>query len=46
MDDKTYVIIAVTLIALIYMWKPIEDVTLLTSIVSGLFGVAVGKALK
>ena len=46
MDDKTYVIIAATVIALISMFKPVDDLTLLTAIVSGMFGIAVGKGGK
>ena len=46
MDDKQSVILAVTVIALVSMWANPVDSTLLTAVVSGLFGVAVGKVLK
>lgn len=42
-DDKDLVIITVTPIALTAMFTISEPNTLLTSIVSGLFGVAVGR---
>jgi len=45
MDDKQSVILAVTIIALTSMWAQPVDTTLLVAVVSGLFGVAVGKAL-
>jgi len=46
MDDKQSVILAVTVIALASMWAQPADTTLLVAVVSGLFGVAVGKVLK
>lgn len=45
MDDKTLVIIAVTVIALATI-VAMPDVNILTAIVSGLFGVAVGRRAK
>ena len=46
-DDKITVIICATLIAVIAMTMdiPPESVPVVTGVVSGLFGVAVGKAL-
>jgi hypothetical protein len=45
MDDKTLVILSVTVIALAAMVAmPSENI--ITAIVSGLFGVAVGRAAK
>ena len=46
MDDKQSVILAVTVIVLVYMWLQPPDTTFLVAAMTGLFGVAVGKALK
>jgi len=46
-DDKDLVIICATLIAIISIFGIAEDPsTIVTSVVSGLFGVAVGKSVK
>ncbi len=45
-DDKALVILAVTIIALAAMWRLPDAENIITSVVSGLFGVAVGRALK
>lgn len=42
-DDKDLVIIAVTLIAAIAMFAISEPETIITAVVSGLFGIAVGR---
>ena len=46
MDDKQSVILAVTVIAIVYMWVQPVNTTLLVAIASGLFGLAVGKVSK
>ena len=43
MDDKDLVIISVTMIAIISMFVIADPITIVTSIVSGLFGIAVGR---
>ena len=48
-DDKNLVIIAVLILGLFVLWTPPVDeksVSLLASICSGLFGIAVGRATK
>ncbi len=45
-DDKSLVIIAVTVIALAALFKLDDPTTIISSIASGLFGVAVGKNLN
>ena len=46
MDDKLAVIISVTLITLCAMWvMEVGSETIVTAAISGLFGIAVGKAL-
>ena len=45
-DDKELVIVAVTVIAVLAIFRMPESDTIITSVVSGLFGVAVGKAGK
>jgi hypothetical protein len=44
-DDKYFVIIGVVIIALVGMWKVTDPTILLTSIVSGLFGIATGRSM-
>jgi hypothetical protein len=46
-DDKVLVILCVTILGALAMYTyPVADsVVIVTSVVSGLFGVAVGKAL-
>ena len=46
MDDKIAVIISVTLIALVAMFKIAGPVSVVNSVVSGLMGVAVGRSLQ
>lgn len=46
MDDKDLVIISVTIIAIISMFVITDPITIVTSIVSGLFGIAVGRKSK
>ena len=45
LDDKVLVIICATLLAGIAMYKfsPVDATTIVTSVVTGLFGVAIGK---
>ena len=45
-DDKLAVIICVTAIGIISMFKLADSATIVNSVVSGLFGVAVGKGLS
>jgi hypothetical protein len=48
-DDKNLVIIAVFLLGIgLIFWNPLpaENASILNSIVSGLFGIAVGRGLK
>lgn len=48
-DDKTLVIIAVLALGIGLLWGdalPAENASILNSIVSGLFGIAVGRGLK
>jgi len=42
-DDKDLVILAVTIIAVISLFVLTDPVIILTSIISGLFGIAVGN---
>jgi len=42
-DDKSLVIIAVTILGLVALFRLTEPEQVLTAVVSGLFGVAVGK---
>jgi len=44
-DDKDLVIIAATAIAIIAMFVLTDPQTIVSNVVTGLFGVAVGKAL-
>lgn len=44
-DDKDLVIICATIIALASMWM-MKDATIISNVVTGLFGVAIGKQLK
>ena len=46
MDDKIAVIICVTIIVLCAMFQLADPNIIVTNGISGLFGVAVGKALK
>ena len=43
MDDKDLVIISVTIIAIVSLFVIAEPATIVTAIVSGLFGIAVGR---
>lgn len=43
MDDKDLVIISVTILGIISLFVLAEPMTILTGIVSGLFGLAVGN---
>lgn len=43
MDDKDLVIISVTVIAIVSLFVLADPTTIISSIVSGLFGVAVGR---
>ena len=46
-DDKTQVIIALTIISIMAMWAfKADSINLINNIVSGLLGVAVGRNLK
>ena len=45
-DDKTVVILCVTLLGLCAFWVMQDPEALITQIVTGLFGVAVGRNLK
>ena len=45
MDDKDLVIISVTIIGIIALFVLADPTTILSSIISGLFGVATGKNL-
>lgn len=48
-DDKNLVIMAVLLLGMGLLWTdalPAENASILNSIVSGLFGIAVGRGLK
>ena len=42
MDDKDLVIISVTIIAIVSLFVLAEPVVIVSSVISGLFGVAVG----
>lgn len=44
-DDKTLVIGATTLICLVAIFKLPDATSVITAVLSGLFGIAVGKAL-
>ena len=44
-DDKDLVIVSATLIAIIAMFALTDPQTVVSNIVTGLFGVAVGKSL-
>lgn len=46
MDDKDLVIISVTVIGIIALFVLTDPTTILSSIISGLFGVATGKGLS
>lgn len=47
MDDKDLVIISVTIIAIVSLFVLAEPVVIVSSVISGLFGVAVGtKGVK
>ncbi len=46
MDDKDLVIISVTIIGIIALFVLADPTTILSSIISGLFGVATGKGLS
>ena len=43
MDDKDLVIISVTIIGIIALFVIADPTTILSSIISGLFGIAVGR---
>ncbi len=44
MDDKLWVIISVTILGIVSVYAPSEvDLSLLNQIITGLFGVAVGR---
>ena len=43
MDDKDLVIISVTIIGIIALFVLADPTTILSSIISGLFGIAVGR---
>lgn len=45
MDDKDLVIISVTIIAIVSLFVIAEPATIVTAIVSGLFGIATGRRL-
>ncbi len=45
-DDKNLVVICATIIAVVAMFTFADPETIVTSVTSGLFGVAVGKSLK
>lgn len=44
-DDKSLVIVGVVVIGLVGMWKLTDPTILLTSVISGLFGVATGRGI-
>ena len=44
-NDKSLVIIAVTVLGLVSLFRLAEPEQVLTAVISGLFGVAVGKAV-
>ena len=45
-DDKMAVVLGTVVIALVGMWKLSDPTILLTSVVSGLFGLATGKSMN
>jgi hypothetical protein len=45
MDDKDLVIISVTIIAIVSLFVMAEPATIITSVLSGLFGLATGRKL-
>jgi len=45
-DDKDLVIISLTIIAIVAMFKITSPVTIISNIISGLLGVATGKAMN
>ena len=45
-DDKGLVIVGVLILGLASLFKPPEDPAIIMAIITGLFGVAVGKGLK
>lgn len=45
-DDKLHVIWALTLIAMVAMWRLPDSVQVVSNVVSGLLGVAVGRVAK
>jgi hypothetical protein len=48
-DDKNLVIVSVLILGLAVIWsKPLgqNEITIISSLLSGLFGIAVGKANK
>lgn len=45
-DDKLHVIWALTLIAMVAMWRLPQSSQVVSNVVSGLLGVAVGKVAK
>ena len=45
-DDKIMVIVCVTGLAVLAMFQLTDPAAVVNSVVSGLFGVAVGKAIK
>lgn len=46
-DDKTQVIVALTLIALVSMWAfGVDSMAVVSNVTAGLLGVAVGKGGK
>ena len=45
-DDKLHIIWTLGIIAVVAMFKIPESVTIVSSVVAGLLGIAVGKAIK
>lgn len=45
-DDKKLVVICATMIGLFAMWEMQSSETVVTAVISGLFGVAVGKSFS
>ena len=45
-DDKDLVIISLTIIAIVAMFKITSPAAIISNIISGLLGVATGKAMK
>ena len=45
-DDKGMVVVAATLLALFSMFTMPESQTVVSNVVTGLFGIAVGKTMK